>query len=208
MNSKRTSLEKTKALVGMAIFTALVVVLQQLAGTIKIGAFSPSLVLVPIVIGAASYGAASGAWLGLVFGALVLMGCITGTDPGGNAMWNFNPFVTALICIVKGVAAGYLAGLTFKALQKKSQIAATVAAAIVCPLINTGLFTIGAVAVFKPLLMEWAAGWAAQTGRAADTPLVAYIFLGMIGLNFLVEMGINVVLSPVIVRILKIRKIA
>lgn len=202
MNNRKSSLEKTKVLVGMAIFTALVVVLQQLAGVIKIGAFSPSLVLVPIVIGAASYGWLSGAWLGLVFGLLAMIGCITGTDIGGNMMWNYNPFVTALICIVKGVAAGAIAGVVYKALQKVNQILATVAAAIVCPVVNTGLFTLGAVAVFKPVLQQWA------VANGYGTDLLAYIFLGMIGLNFLIEVVINLVLSPVIVRILKLRKLA
>lgn len=205
--NKKSSLEKTKVLVGMAIFTALVVVLQQLAGVIRIGVFTPSLVLVPIVIGAASYGWKSGAWLGLVFGILVLGACIAGTDLGGSAMWNFNPAVTAIICIVKGVVAGTLAGLVYEALHKKSMILATVAAAVVCPVVNTGLFAVGAVAVFQPLLLEWAAAWTAQTGRT-DVSLIAYVFLGMIGLNFLVEMAINVVLSPIVVRILKIRKIS
>ena len=205
--SKKNSLEKTKVLVGMAIFTALVVVLQQLAGVIRIGVFTPSLVLIPIVIGAASYGWKSGVWLGAVFGVLVLAACISGTDLGGSAMWNYDPAVTALICIVKGIAAGAAAGLVYELLHKKSTILATVLAAIVCPVVNTGLFTLGALAVFKPLLLEWAAGWAEQTGRSGVS-LLAYVFLGMIGLNFLVEMGINVVLSPVVVRILKIRKVA
>lgn len=196
MNESK-SLKKTKVLVGMAIFTALVVVLQHMAGVIKIGPFSPSLVLIPMVIGAAVYGAKAGAWLGLVFGVVVLIGCITGTDLGGNAMWLFNPAVTALICIVKGVAAGTLAGLTFRALQHKNQLLATVAAAVVCPVVNTGLFCIGAVAVFRPILEQWSGGG----------DLVSYVFLSLIGVNFLVEVGINVVLSPVVVRILKARKI-
>jgi len=195
--NESNSLKKTKVLVGMAIFTALVVVLQQMAGIIKIGPFSPSLVLIPMVIGAAAYGLKSGAWLGLVFGAVVLIGCITGTDPGGNAMWNFNPGVTALICIGKGVAAGFLAALTYKKLEHWNPIFATVAAAIVCPVVNTGLFCLGAVAVFRPLLEQWSGGG----------DLVSYVFLGLIGINFLIEVGINVVLSPVVVRILKIRKI-
>ena len=197
MKNQKSSMEETKVLVGMAIFTALVVALQQLAGVIKIGPFSPSLVLVPIVIGAAAYGYRSGAWLGLVFGVLVLIGCITGTDVGGNMMWNHNAFVTALICIVKGVAAGMLAGVVYDMISKKNLILATVAAAVICPVVNTGLFTIGAVAVFRPLLEQWAGG----------TNLVSYLFLGMIGVNFLIEVGINVLLSPVIVRILKIRKL-
>lgn len=194
MNESK-SMKKTEVLVGMAIFTALVVVLQQMAGVIRIGPFSPSLVLIPMVIGAAVYGAKAGAWLGLVFGVVVLIGCITGTDVGGNAMWVFNPAVTALICIGKGAAAGLLSGLTFRALQHKNQILATVAAAVVCPVVNTGLFCIGAVAVFRPLLEQWSGG----------TDLVTYVFMGLIGLNFLVEVGINVVLSPVVVRILHAR---
>lgn len=197
MNESK-SLKKTKALVGMAIFTALVVVLQHMAGIIKIGPFSPSLVLIPMVIGAAVYGVKTGAWLGLVFGIVVLIGCITGTDMGGNAMWVFNPAVTAVICIGKGVAAGLLSGLTYRALQHKNQLLATVAAAVVCPVVNTGLFCIGAVAVFRPILEQWAGG--------AD--LVSYVFMGLIGVNFLVEMGINVVLSPVVVRILHAVKVA
>ena len=196
MNESK-SLKKTKVLVGMAIFTALVVVLQHMAGIIKIGPFSPSLVI-PMVIGAAVYGVKTGAWLGLVFGIVVLIGCITGTDMGGNAMWVFNPAVTAVICIGKGVAAGLLSGLTYRALQHKNQLLATVAAAIVCPVVNTGLFCIGAVAVFRPILEQWAGG--------AD--LVSYVFMGLIGVNFLVEMGINVVLSPVVVRILHAVKVA
>ena len=202
MNESK-SLKKTKVLVGMAIFTALVVVLQLMGGVIKIGMFSPSLVLIPIVIGAAVYGAAAGAWLGFVFGAVVFICCVTGADFGGNAMFVFNPFVTALICLGKGTAAGWLAALVFRALQHKNSFFATVVAAIVCPVVNTGLFCLGAVAVFKPLLLSWAA----SVGYA-ETELTAYVFVVLIGLNFLLEVLINALLSPVVVRILKIRKIA
>lgn len=50
------STEKTKRLVGLSIFTALVVVLQLVATFVKIGAFPVTLTLVPIVVGAAIYG--------------------------------------------------------------------------------------------------------------------------------------------------------
>lgn len=202
--NETNSLRKTKTLVGMAIFTAIVVVLQLIASFVKFGFFTPSLVLIPIVIGTAIYGIKAGAWLGFVFGVVVLIACITGADGGGYLMWGVNPAVTALICVGKGVACGALAGLTYQLLHHKNQILATVAAAVVCPMVNTGLFCLGAVAVFKPLLLEWAAGWAAQNGMEAVS-LVTYVFLGLIGINFLVELLINVVLSPVVVRILKAR---
>lgn len=202
--NETNSLRKTKTLVGMAIFTAIVVVLQLIASFVKFGFFTPSLVLIPIVIGTAIYGIKAGAWLGFVFGVVVLIACITGADGGGYLMWGVNPAITALICVGKGVACGALAGLTYQLLHHKNQILATVAAAVVCPVVNTGLFCLGAVAVFKPLLLEWAAGWAAQNGMEAVS-LVTYVFLGLIGINFLVELLINVVLSPVVVRILKAR---
>ena len=202
--TETNSLRKTKTLLGMAIFTAIVVVLQLIASFVKFGFFTPSLVLIPIVIGTAIYGIKAGAWLGFVFGVVVLIACITGADQGGYLMWGVNPAVTALICVGKGVTCGALAGLTYQLLHHKNQILATVAAAVVCPVVNTGLFCLGAVAVFKPLLLEWAAGWAAQNGMEAVS-LVTYVFLGLIGINFLVELLINVVLSPVVVRILKAR---
>ncbi len=195
------SMQRTKTLVGMAIFTALVVVLQLMSAVIKVGPFAPSLVLIPIVIGAAVYGVGAGAWLGFVFGVVVFVMCITGADPGGFMMFEQNALATALICLIKGTAAGWAAGLVYRLLEKVNGILATVAAAIVCPVVNTGLFVLGAVAVFKELLVQWQVGSAYSGGT-----LTAYIFLGMIGLNFLVEMAINLVLSPVVVRILKIRR--
>ena len=143
--NETNSLRKTKTLVGMAIFTAIVVVLQLIASFVKFGFFTPSLVLIPIVIGTAIYGIKAGAWLGFVFGVVVLIACITGADQGGYLMWGVNPAVTALICVGKGVACGALAGLTYQLLHHKNQILATVAAAVVCPVVNTGLFCLGAV---------------------------------------------------------------
>ena len=59
----------TKTIVGVGLLTAIVVVLQALAVFIRpTGLFNISLVLVPIVVGAALYGYKAGAWLGLVFG--------------------------------------------------------------------------------------------------------------------------------------------
>ena len=44
---------KTRRLAGLALFTAIVVVLQLLGSFIKVGPFAVSLVLIPIVVGAA-----------------------------------------------------------------------------------------------------------------------------------------------------------
>ena len=99
--------EKTRRLTGLALMTAIVIVLQLVASAlVKVGVFAPTLTLAPILIGAAIYGPKAGAYLGGVFGVVVTITCIIGWDAGGNALWNANPFLTALICIVKGVAGG------------------------------------------------------------------------------------------------------
>ena len=64
---------KTKSMVGVGLFTAIVVVLQFLGGSIKFGMFSISLVLIPIVVGSAVYGCKAGGWLGFAFGSTVLL---------------------------------------------------------------------------------------------------------------------------------------
>ena len=96
---------KTKKLVGMGLLTAIVVVLQALAVAIRpTGLFNISLVLVPIVVGAALYGYKAGAWLGLVFSIVVLF-----TDSAAFMVVSVPG--TIITVIVKGTVAGLVAGL-------------------------------------------------------------------------------------------------
>lgn len=184
--------EKTRRLVGLSIFTALVVVLQLVGSGIKLGPFSVSLVLVPIVVGAAVYGSAAGAWLGLVFGAVVLLS-------GDAAVFlPVSAAGTVATVLLKGTAAGFCAGLAYRLLAKKNRYAAVVAAAVVCPLVNTGVFLLGCRLFF----MDTIRGWAEASGFGADAG--RYMLVGLVGVNFLVELGIDVVLSPVILRIINI----
>ena len=92
--------KQTENLVLGAILTAIVVVLQILGGFIKFGPFSVSLVLIPIVIGAAKCGVKIGTWLGLVFGAVVLL------NGGATAFFAVNVFGTVLTVLLKGAACG------------------------------------------------------------------------------------------------------
>lgn len=196
--------EKTRRLVGLSIFTALVIVLQLVATFVKIGTFPVTLTLVPIVVGAALYGPRAGAWLGLVFGAVVLIACITGADMTGQVVWNANPFVTAVLCPLKGTAAGWLAALVYRALAKKSETAGVICAAIISPVANTGIFCAGLYLFYNDLFNEWMSGWVAETGNAANP--IMYILLVLAGINFLIEFGLNLVLSPIIERIIRLRK--
>lgn len=183
---------KTKTLVGMGILTAIVIVLQYLGSFIRFGTFSITLVLAPIIIGAALYGWKAGGWLGFVFGVMVLL-----TDAG--AFLAINVPGTIITCILKGVLAGLAAGLVYQLIEKKTKLGAVVCAGITCPVVNTGIFLIGCVLFFLDTVKEWGAG-------AGYANVGAYFLFGFVGLNFLVELAINLVLSTAIVRILDIVK--
>lgn len=187
----------TRKLVTLGILTAVVVVLQVVATFFKVGPFSMTFALAPIIIGAALYGASSGAYLGGVFGLVVLIACIMGWDLGGNILWTANPFLTAVICLGKGIIAGFLSGAMFTLISKKgnSKVAAMVAG-VVAPLCNTGLFLLGLSTFFYDILLAWAGG----------TAVVYYIIFGLVGVNFIVELLTNLVLSNVIVRVVGARQ--
>ncbi len=188
MEQKRIA---TRTLTGLALFTAIVVVLQLLGSFIRFGPFSISLVLIPIVVGAALYGPAAGAWLGFVFGLVVLL------SGDAAAFLAVNPIGTILTVLVKGAGAGFLAGLTYRALEKLNGWLAVIAAAVVAPVVNTGIFLVGCLLFFMPTITEWATGM--------GFPSVGnYMIFGLVGANFLFELLFNIVLSPVIVRLIKI----
>lgn len=184
---------KTKNIVGVGLFTAIVLVLQFLGGSIRFGMFSISLVLVPIVVGAALYGWKSGAWLGFAFGAAVLL------SGDAAAFLVVDPIATILVVLVKGAACGLVAGLTYQVFSRIHNKIAVFAAAVMCPIVNTGVFLLGCQLFF----LETVAAWGAAMGYEN---VAAYMFLGLAGVNFLIEIGVNILLAPVIVRLIRIGK--
>lgn len=184
---------KTKTLVGIGLFTAIVVVLQFLGGGIRFGVFSISLVLVPIVVGAAVYGWKAGAWLGFMFGVAVLL------SGDAGAFLAVNPLATVLVVLVKGTACGLCAGLVYILFEKYNKYIAVIAAAVICPIVNTGIFLLGCQFFF----LETIAGWGAAAGFENAG---SYMIFGLAGINFIIELGVNIILAPIISRLIKVGK--
>ncbi len=180
-----------QTIVGLGLLTAIVVVLQALAVGIRFGVFNITFVLVPIVVGAALYGWKAGAWLGLVFGVVVLF-----TDAGAFLVINVPG--TIVTVLLKGILAGAAAGLVYRLIAKKNEIVATLAAAVVSPVVNTGIFLLGCAVFFLDTIKEWAAG------AGFGDNVAGYMIVGLVVINFLVEMAINLVLSSAIVTIVRI----
>ena len=177
---------KVERMVGLAILTAIVVVLQLLGSFIKIGPVSITLVLIPIVVGAAVYGPLAGAYLGGVFAAVVL------GQPDTSAFYQVSVVATVVTVLAKGILCGWVSGLAYGALARKHQWAAILVAAVLAPLVNTGVFFLGCRLFFWEALGQWGAGNAMK-----------YLITVVIGVNFLGELAVNLVCSPVILRILR-----
>lgn len=184
----------TETLVLASLMTALVVVLQCLATyTTFFGPFSTAIGLIPIVIGAAMCGPLVGTWLGFVFALVVFF---TG---GANLFFMFSIPGTLITVLAKGMGCGAAAGLTYKLLSGFNKTVAAIAAALVCPIVNTGIFLLGSAIFFMPF-----------AEKIADLLLLSSngfgVFIAMALGNFLFEIGMNAVLSPVIVRVIDMRK--
>ena len=190
MSTKRSF--DTSKLVLLAMLTAIVAVLQLLASFFPVYPFTLNLVLMPIVVGAALLGKAAGAWLGFVFGFVVLI-----SDKSVVYFMQFNAPATILVILGRGIAIGFAAAAVYKLLEKKGKTIAVVSAAIIAPIVNTGLFVLGLYAFFLPLISDWAVGFANAT---------AFIFIVLVGVNFIFEFAVNLVLSPTIVRLIQHRR--
>lgn len=152
---KRSNHASVIRLTSLALLAALVVVLQTVASGIRIGPVPISLTLVPIVVGAILFGPGAGAGLGAVFGIVCLIAGITGADQFTNVLWVASPFWLVVVCVGKAVLCGLCAGLVAKALRQR-QTLSCILAALTAPFVNTGVFAIGMLTVFKPVLQDYA----------------------------------------------------
>lgn len=179
--------EKIRRMAAVALLMALVVVMQLVSGMIPpVSGFSISLVLIPVVLGSALYGPGVGALLGGIFGAIVYINCVTGADVGGAMVLQADPVLCFLVVMGKGILAGAASGWVYRLLKGINPYVAMLCAAIVCPVVNTGVFIACMLTFFKDVLSAWAGGG----------DLVAYILTGLVLANFVPELVINVVFSP------------
>lgn len=184
-----------KRLTGLAVLLALVVVLQIWGSSIKIMEVSLSFVLVPIVLGGVMYGVGAGALLGGVFGAIVLIFGITGADAFTAILFNEHPFITAAVCLGKGAAAGATAGLAFSLISKKSDFAGVFVSSALAPIVNTGLFILGALLMSDTLFANFVAD---------ESTVIYFLVIVCAGINFIVELIINLVLAPAVYTVYRV----
>ena len=188
MRGTKRSQQFTRKTALVGILTALSVVLSYIKIPI-VSTATVTLVLPIVVIGAILCGPIVGAWLTVIPAITAL--------PEAALFMTYHPAGTILTIILKGLLAGYCAGVVYKLMAAKHPKGAIFASAAVAPVVNTGVFLLGCYIFIWPELVELAESNGVGIGM---------LIFGLAGMNFIVEMILNIVLCPAIVRIIDISK--
>ena len=185
MKENKLNQESIRKLTLVALLTALATALSFIK--IPILGASITLVLPVVIIGGAIYGPFVAAWLTVIPNLIALTeaGIFLVTSPVGCV-------VTLLL---KGILAGFVSGVVYKALSKKHPIGAVTCAAVVAPVINSGVFVLGCY-IF---IWDYLVSLAGENGVG-----IGLLLFGLAGLNFIIELVLNVILCPSILRIIQI----
>ena len=181
----------TKNIVYLAILTTLLVVLNLLSTVFKI-ITNVNLTLIPIVLGALLLGMRGGLILG---GVMTFVFGVTGVDAFTNFLFTQHPVLTFLTCTVKITAAGVVAGLVYSMFKDKNKHAATFMAAAIVPIVNTLIFILGALTMYDSMSVL-AAG--------EGVGVIYFLIVVCAGVNFLIELAINLVVAPAIYSVVNI----
>ena len=91
-----------------------------------------------------------------------------------------------------------MAGLTYKLLKGFNPYLAVIVSAIVCPTVNTAIFLLGCLIFFVDTVTAGAAAEGMSVG--------GYLIVFFVGLNFVFELLLNILVSPALFRIIKLGK--
>ena len=179
----------TQQIVGTGLLMALEIIFQIIGNYLQIGPVSINLSLVTVVLAAVLYGPLSGAVLGFFNGLIVLL------SPYTIALFMpISVLGTIVICLLKCTIAGLVAGFLFKLFKNKNNLVGLILVSILVPVINTGIFSLGALLFFRSFL---------ESGVSEQFPNIgAFLIFGVIGINFIVEIISTTVISTTVGMIL------
>jgi uncharacterized membrane protein len=195
MNSKFFS-ARNVALLGILI--ALVIVLQLFASAIPMFGVTLNFSLIPIALAGILMGYLGGAIVGFTCGLVVFITmAVMGQEPSTAYLFQTNPVILTLTCIGKTTIAGLVSGLLYKLIEKRNKTIAVGVGALVIPIVNTGIYMLGIV-----LMKESASEFMGLTSSSAG--VVFGVVFGLIWLNFVLEMVINTIFTPILHRVIKV----
>lgn len=178
----------------LGVLLALVIVLQLFASAIPMFGVTLNFSLIPIVLAGIFFGAWGGGFLGLVSGLITFItAAVMGREPSTLFLFQSNPVLLTVICIGKTTVAGIVAGLVYNLIAKRNRLIASYVASLLVAVLNTGIYMLGMVLMKNDV--------AAFLGTEATANVVFVTVFGLIWLNFVLEIAINLIFAPAIHRI-------
>lgn len=181
----------TRNIVYLSVFTALLIVFNLLGTVFKI-VTNVNLTLIPIVLGALLLGARGGLILGVISGLMTYLFGVFNIDPFTNLLFVNHPILTFLTCTLKTTLAGFLGGLVYGVIKDKNKIVATFVASGLVPVINTGVFILGALTMYNTI----------ATNFSPD--VLYFLVITCAGVNFLIEFAVNLLVAPAISTVIRV----
>lgn len=186
MKSIKRNQQLTRRIALVGLLTAAVTVFSYIRIPL-VSTATVTLVLPLVVIGAVLCGPIVGAWL-TVIPAIISFG-------EASLFMAYSLGGTVATLILKGILAGFAAGMVYKILARKRQKMAVALAAAVAPIVNSGVFLLGCYIFLWPELVELA---------AENSVGIGMLLFGLVGMNFIVELILNLALTPAVFRIVKL----
>lgn len=181
----------------LAVLLALVVVLQLFASAIPMFGVTLNFSLIPIVLAGIFFGVIGGGFMGFASGLITFIStAVLGGEPSTAFLFQANPVVLTIICIGKTTVAGAVAGLIYRPIAKKNSIIAAYTSSLVMPVLNTGIYMLGMVIMKNDV--------ASYLGVEAAANVVFVTVFSVIWLNFVLEIAVSILFSPVVHRVVLI----
>ena len=188
MGGRKRNQEFTRKIAIVGLLTALTTVLSYIKIPV-VSNVTVNLVLPIVVIGSILCGPYVGAWL-------TVIPAIT-SFPEAALFMTYNLWGTILTLILKGLLAGYSAGIVYKLLSKKHPKLSVFCASVVAPIVNTSVFLLGCYVFI----------WSELIALAEENGVgVGLLLFGLAGMNFIVELILNMALCPALMRVVNIYK--
>ncbi len=190
-NAKKRNNIYKMVLIAMFIALMLVMNFTPLGYITVTGAFSITLMTIPVALGAACTGITGGTILGFVFGLtsfLQAFGIGFMIDPSAAPLFNENPFGYVVTCFVPRILTGFVAGLVFSLFEKKEKTDIWVfgISSAIVPIINTLLFMSSYILFYSNT----------SFGGAVMT-----VLLTILTINFLVELLVTTIAGTAISKV-------
>ena len=186
IESKRTAKsESIYELAALGLLTAVSFIMAFTPlGFVPIGVLTVTFMTVPVIIAATVLKPRDAAVIGGIFGMTSFIKTVTGT--GGVMMaglFQINPLLTAILCIVPRVLEGWLGGLIFQAVRRidKTTFVSYMVASLAVPVMNT-IFFMSTLFLFfyrtKPIQ---------DIAASKDDENILSLFVQMVGIQALLE---------------------